>query len=183
MYRKSSALLLAFVIGLGVARAQPEKTFSLTISPIHLLLPAVELTGEYALTQKLGIAGIAGYGKTTTENSLNENVDIPILELGGQLDYYAIGSFRHGMQVGAEVLWIKVSPPKDQGVTLAGNGLAVGPLLGYKWAAGFGLTIFLQGGYEFLFAQAKAEDPSGQEIDSSIDSGIPLVNANVGWSF
>jgi hypothetical protein len=41
----------------------------------------------------------------------------------------------------------------------------------------------IQGGYEFLVAQTKAVDASGQEIESSVDDGIPLLNVNIGWSF
>jgi hypothetical protein len=183
MHLKSLGFALAIALGSGTAQAQGEKTLSLTISPFHLALPVLELTGEYALSQDFGLAAIGGFGKITQKNSLDKNVAIPVLELGGQLDYYAVGSFRHGMQVGAEFLWIKVSPPKDQGVTLAGNGLALGPLLGYKWAARFGLTFMVQGGYEFLFAQSKATDASGRELEASTDSGLILFNANAGWSF
>jgi hypothetical protein len=183
MHRLLTGVVSVLSLALGAARAQPEKTFSLTVSPFHLVLPALEATGEYALSPDFGIAGIAGFGQITQENSFGEEVDIPLLEIGGQLDYYAVGSFRHGMQVGAEVLWIKIYPPKDRGVTVAANGLAVGPLLGYKWAARFGLTFMVQTGYEFLFAKAKATDSSGQEIDSSADTGVLLFNANMGWSF
>lgn len=182
MSRKLACFLSALSIGLGAAQAQ-DKTFSLTISPFHLVLPVLEVTGEYALSQDLGVAGIAGYGKITETNSLGKDVDIPVLELGGQVDYYAIGSFRHGMQLGAELLWIKVDPPKDEGVTVAANGLAVGPLIGYKWAARFGLTFMVQSGWEFLFAQAKATNSAGQEIESSANGGTLLFNANMGWSF
>jgi hypothetical protein len=159
-----------------------RKKFSLTISPIHLAFPVFELTGEYALSPKFGAAGIFGIGSITTPDAYNKDVKMPILELGGQAAYYLLGSFRHGLQVGGELLWIKVSPPKDEGVTVAANGIAVGPMIGYKWAAGFGLTLLVQGGYEFLFAQAKATNANGEEIEASADSGVPLINLNIGWS-
>jgi hypothetical protein len=176
------AFALALALGSGAAQAQ-DKTFSLTISPFHLLLPVVELTGEYALSQDFGLAGIAGFGQITQENRLGDELDIPVLELGGQLDYYAVGSFRHGMQVGAELLWLKIYPPKNRGVTVTANGIAVGPLLGYKWAARFGLTFMVQLGYEFLLAQSLAKDQNGQEIEGSTDTHTVLLNMNAGWSF
>jgi hypothetical protein len=183
MHAKSLIFASALAIGMGAAQAQQDKTFSLTISPFHLAMPVVELTGEYALSQDFGIAGIAGFGQMTAENNLGEEKDIPVLELGGQLDYYAVGSFRHGMQVGAELLWIKISPPENEGVTVSANGIAVGPLLGYKWAARFGLTLMAQLGWEFLFAQAEAQDRNGQEIEGSAEGQTLLLNLNAGWSF
>lgn len=167
----------------AATQAQVAKPLTITISPFHLVAPIFEFTGEYALSPKFGAALIGGYGGLKIKNSLNNEVEIPVLEIGGQAAYYVLGSFRHGMQVGAELLWIKVSPPKDQGVTVAANGIAIGPMIGYKWVARFGLTLLAQGGYELLFAQAKARDVNGQELEASTDTGIPLVNLNIGWSF
>lgn len=183
MHARKLFFISALAIGLGAAQAQEDKTFSLTVSPFHLLLPVVELTGEYALSQDFGLAGIAGYGSITATNSLDKDVDIPVLELGAQANYYAVGSFRHGMQVGAELLWIKIDPPKNEGVTLDANGIAVGPLLGYKWAARFGLTFMAQLGWEFLLAQAKAKNSAGEEIEGSTSGQTLLLNMNAGWSF
>lgn len=176
-------IFLGLLAAFSPINAQSEKTFSLTISPIHLAFPVVELTGEMAVSPKLGIAGIGGFGSITAENNLGEKKSIPVLELGGQAAYYVVGSFRHGMQVGAEAMWLKVFIPEKEGVSVSTNGLAIGPLLGYKWAARFGLTFLVQGGYQWLFAQAKGTDAAGNEIEASQDSGIPLLNLNAGWSF
>ena len=182
--KRFGILILAALGSAAVqAQAQADKIFSLTISPVHLILPIVEFTGEYALSRDFGIAAIGGYGSIQVKNSASKDIKLPVLELGAQAAYYALGSFRHGMQVGGELLWIKVSPPKDEGVTVAANGVAVGPFLGYKFISSFGLTVFVQGGYEFLFAQAKATDATGKEIEASADGGLPLLNINLGWSF
>ncbi|MDB5047377.1 MAG: hypothetical protein JWO30_448 [Fibrobacteres bacterium] len=187
MIFKGCRLLIACALCLTAAHAQVEKRFSLTMSPIHLALPALELTGEYALAPKFGVSAIAGFGSISikeTDNSTLEtkSINIPFLELGGQMNYYLVGSFRHGMQLGGELLWIKLSLPKGEDVSGTANGVAVGPLIGYKWAARFGLTLMAQLGYEFLFAQAKTTDANGNEVESSTDSGIPLLNLNIGWS-
>lgn len=178
-------LLLAFAC-LTTAHAQTERTFSLTMSPVHLAFPIFEFTGEYAVSPKFGLAGIGGYGSTDLEKSdgtTTTTEEIPVLELGAQAMYYPWGDFNGGMQVGAELLWIKVFIPEEEGVTVSANGVAIGPLAGYKWVTSFGLTFVVQGGYQFLFAQAKAKNSAGDEIESSVDSGIPLLNLNVGWSF
>jgi hypothetical protein len=187
MMFKECRLLIVCAFCLTAAQAQSDKLFSLTISPIHLVLPVVELTGEYAVTPDFGISAIAGYGgisieETSSNSAATRTVNIPVLELGGQLNYYAVGNFRHGMQLGGELLWVKLSIPKDEEVSGTANGVEVGPLIGYKWAASFGLTFLVQAGYEFVFFQAKTTDINGNEVESSADSGIPLLNLNIGWS-
>jgi len=152
------------------------------LSPFHLAAPIFEVTGEYALSPKLGVAGILGYGSITDTGVGNTKVKIPVLEIGTQLNYYLLGTFKHGMQAGGELLWLKFDPPEEQGITASANGFAIGPFLGYKWAPS-GLTIVIQGGYQLLFAQSKEMDSNGQELEGSVDGGIVLLNMNAGWSF
>lgn len=181
-----SVMLLCSALFMTVAFGETNRSFSLTISPFHLSFPIYEFTGEYALSQKFGIAGIGGYGSMKMngyEGNVPTKKDIPILELGSQAAYYLLGNFKTGMQVGAEILWLKIFIPKSENVSVTANGLAIGPLIGYKWTASFGLTLFAQGGYEFLLAQAKGTNSNGQEIESSSKIGIALVNLNAGWSF
>src|SRR5687768_4310361 len=72
-----------------------QHRFSLTMSPVHLALPVVELTGEFRLLDKLGVAAVAGAGNSS---------GIFVGEAGAQIRYYLIGTFIHGMQVGGEIL-------------------------------------------------------------------------------
>ena len=65
-------------------RAQSDRAFSLTLSPFHLAMPVFELTGEYALSPKSGIAAIGGYGSTElkySDGTSKEHNPVPI-ELG-----------------------------------------------------------------------------------------------------
>lgn len=183
MLSKRDRLFLAIALCLTGAHAQSMQKLSVTISPIHLAFPVAEITAEYALSPRFGLAGIGGFGSMSAEDNLGEDVTFPLMELGGQANYYLFGSFRHGMQVGAELLWIKIFPPEDEGVTVDVNGFAIGPMVGYKWAARFGLTFMVQAGYEFLFAQAKAENAAGEQAEGSSEGGVPLLNLNAGWSF
>lgn len=176
-------ILAVLVLAVASAHAQTDRSFSLTLSPFHLAAPIVEITGEYALSPKLGVAAIGGLGSLEVEYSNGEKEDIGALELGGQAVYYALGSFRHGLQLGGELLWIKVDPPKEGGVEVDANGVAVGPMVGYKFIAGFGLTSIVQVGYQWLFAKAKAENDAGEQAESSGEDAIMLLNVNLGWSF
>lgn len=105
--------------------------------------------------------------------------DLTVWEAGAQLRWYALGSFRHGLQLGAELLYVHASGDlllSDDEATA--SGAALGPFVGYKYAANFGLTVDVQAGAQYL---AVAGD---DEMDEDADSGvIPLLNLNVGWSF
>jgi hypothetical protein len=194
MVSKRYGFLLALVLIVPSARAQTDtaqldadpipktRVFSLTLSPIHLVFPIYEFTGEYAVDPQFGVAGILGAGSITVQNDLDDDVKIPVFEFGGQAMYYALGSFRHGLQLGGEMVYIKISPPKDEGVSIDLNGLTFGPLIGYKFISSFGLTFLAQAGWQFLTAQVKATDESGQEIEGSGSGGFPNLNLNVGWS-
>ena len=153
----------------------PRHVFSLTISPIHLFLPVVELTGEARVHDKIGVALVGGAGKYTDPN--NSSLSASVWEAGGQVRAYVVGDFRHGMQLGGEVLYLHLDS-----TTLAatGEGLAIGPFLGYKIATDVGFTFDAQLGFEHISSRAKST--TGPEMASG-KSFIPLLNLNVGWSF
>lgn len=168
-----------------VEAAAPEiPAFSLTISPLHLIGgPILELTGELRVHDKIGVALVAGAGRIT------DNIDdgfgnttkltASVFEVGAQVRGYVVGNFRHGMQVGAELLYLHLST--DEFVA-KGEGIAVGPFLGYKIATRVGFTFDAQLGVEYVGARASASD-SQTSVKTEDSSVIPLLNLNVGWSF
>ena len=155
--------LLALLLTVSLGNAQETKKLSITNSPIHLSLSILELMAEYQVAPKIGAAGILGYGSITETDNWGDEVEIPILEIGGQLNYYLLGNFDKGMQVGLEVLYLNASA-EDEDVSVSVDGLAIGPYLGYKWTAGFGLTFDIQAGYEKLLFHGEAEDNFGNEL-------------------
>jgi hypothetical protein len=147
----------------------PRRVFSLTFSPIHLLFPVVELTGEARVHDKVGVALVAGAGKYTDNNI---GISAGVFEAGAQVRAYAVGDFRHGMQIGAEVLYLHLDAKE---ITTTGEGLAVGPFIGYKVMIDAGFTFDTQVGFEHVSARA-----SNTNTDTD---WIPLLNLNIGWSF
>jgi hypothetical protein len=103
------------------AASERQRDLAITVSPIHLLFPILEVTSEYRLADNLGGALIGGFGR----------VDRAwwALEAGGQLRWYALGSFRHGMQVGGELIYLHVTTQDaaDTGIAASAAGLSVGP--------------------------------------------------------
>lgn len=157
--------------------AAPEARFTVSLSPVHLALPVGELMAEYNVNGKLGVAGILGAGSVTVEDSLGSEVKGTVFEVGAQGNYYLWGSFRKGLHVGAEALYL-YADMESNGVTAKGAGLSVSGYLGYKHTFSFGLALILQLGYGYTVVAAETEG------DSSSDSkGLFLLNLNVGWTF
>ena len=141
---------------------------TISISPIHLAMPVVELMGEFAIKPEMGVAVIGGLGSYH---------DFSVFEIGGQLNLYLIGDFDQGMQGGIELLYASVSGSIEE-VSGIGQGLSVGPYLGYKGAFSFGLSIDFQFGIAVIIPTA--EDNSSSTSDKGL---YPFLNFNVGWSF
>jgi hypothetical protein len=158
------------------------RSVSLTISPLHLILPIVELMGDIRVLEKLSIAAILGFGTVQLTGAF-AGERATVFEAGTQIKLYAIGDFDHAMQLGLEALYIHLSATLDaSGVTGTGSGLAIGPFIGYKWIARFGLTIDLQVGAQLAGIFAEASDGTTTEEDSTTEL-VPLLNLNFGWSF
>jgi hypothetical protein len=169
--------------GLGLVaedEAQELPRFAITLSPFHLSLPVLQLTGEYRLGEQMGIAAILGAGeiKGAASGLYEAAPTYTAFEAGAKFHYYAVGNFRHGMQVGGEVLMIHVSG-SNKGISESATGLLVGPFLGYKYTAGFGLTVEAQLGLAREGIGASAS--TGDELTKS--GWGALLNLNAGWSF
>jgi hypothetical protein len=180
-----AALGLAIASGAGapgVAHAEAAtdlaferapKTISITIEPLLFIYPMAEVTGEYRLSDQVGVAGIVGVGSFRFDDDSRGS----LFSLGAQGRYYAVGDFQHGLQLGAEGKYLSASAT-DGDLAIAGGGVSVGAFAGYKYTANFGLTVDAQ-----LGVQAYGVAASSDEFSDS-DSGVgPLFNLNIGWSF
>ncbi len=164
----------------------------ISISPLHLLFPIVEVTAEARLHRKIGVAGIFGVGSMDPDGIGGAKpgfIDRPrytVWEVGGQFITYPVGNFDHGMQLGAEVLYVGVAGSEGSGasrVAGTGEGLAMGPLLGYKLATKVGFSFNVQGGVQYVALRADASSTTGATATATQSAVIPLLNINVGWSF
>ena len=169
----------------SVARAEgdADKHISIMWAPIRLAIPVFEVTGEYAINQKLGVSVELGGG----QRSVSLNADTAKgteIEGGAQVRYYAIGSFRHGMEVGAEFLeeYVKFSEPLPGNIVgVAAGGATVGPFIGYKIATRVGFTFEAQLGARYLVVEPGITGQSS--CVPAFDKWAPLLHLNIGWSF
>lgn len=158
---------------------------SLTISPLHLINPVVELTLEARVADRVGLALIGAVGQMSTTSSGGTRHDFSAYELGTSFRYYAVGDFNSGMQLGAELLWVHVtldSSTSGSDVSGVGAGVAMGPMIGYKYTADVGFTFDGQLGFQWIALTAKASS-GGDTMSAEQKRLIPLLNVNVGWSF
>jgi hypothetical protein len=163
----------------SVETVHPRRVFALTFSPLHLTLPALEVTGEARLHDKVGVALIAGGGKVDGGATINgTKTSVTMVEIGAQGRYYVVGDFRHGVQLGAEGIYIHGSAARDS-VSAVASGLTIGPFVGYKFTADVGFTFDGQIGYQRIGIGGSASDGT----TSSTAKNHVLLNLNVGWSF
>lgn len=160
-----------------VVETGPTRSASITLSPVHLAIGIVEVTGEFRVAPRLGLAGTLGGG----------TIDgIGVAEVGAQLNYYLLGDFDGGLHLGAEAQWITAfSDSETNTATMSSavaEGFAVGPMIGFKWVGDSGLSLVAQAGVQYIAIAAEAKN--GSATASREDSKIgPLVNLNAGWSF
>jgi hypothetical protein len=140
------------------------------------------VTGEFRVDDKIGVAGILGYGSVSATSG-TQSYRFRTVEAGAHFNYYALGSFDHGMQLGVEALYVKVSTDNnDVKISGTANGLAIGPYVGYKIITGIGFTFEANAGAQYVAMRADATDGtnSGTAKQNRV---IPLINVNLGWSF
>lgn len=154
------------------ATAQAERHTSITFSPLHLVLPMLEVTGERDLGNRISASGILGMGKSS---------GVTLYELGAQAAFRVLGDFDDCIKLGGELLWVGGSASAGS-VSATATGLAFGPMVGFKTTADFGLTGELDGGVDFFAARSEAHSGSMSATATAQKVG-PLLNIQVGWSF
>jgi hypothetical protein len=163
----AAALVLALLgdSALAADADHAHHAASITFSPLHLLQPFLQVTGELRLDDKIGAAAILGAGQVS-EDSRRYGA----WEVGGQFRYYLFGSFVHGMTLGAEVGYLHVPGRLEHPMDYCA-GVRFGAFAGYKIATKVGFTFDAQLGDKYVV-------PSTGNSEHQ-----PIMNFTVGWSF
>jgi hypothetical protein len=164
-----------------------EEIFSLTISPLLLIFPIVQLTGELQVAPHVGVSVIAGYGTidSTTIDSSSASFRFKAYEIGGRVAWYPLKKFK-SLQLGGQLMYLKVDtdgPVDNNGLSGTAAGTTFGPFVGYKLVTAGGFTFLAQLGVQYLVAQAEAHDNTGASDSNQDNRFAPLLNLDVGWSF
>jgi hypothetical protein len=165
---------------------EPERYVSITLSPLHLFSPILEVDAEVRIVPHFGASLLFGIGSTSVQSTdpAYDGETFTTYEVGGHLIGYPLKSFS-SLQLGAEVLWVKVATDDfaNQNISGSADGFAVGPFIGYKFIADIGFTLYVQGGASYVKVKARASDQAGNSARAQDDGVIPLLNFNLGWSF
>ena len=177
------ALFASFVFP-AFALAEPESgrghTVAVSISPLHLILPMVELQAEYLAHPKFSASLIGGYGSIEAKNSWGETLKLDVLEVGTQARGYFYGTSEGGAYGGLEVLYISIDGGSAYGFGV-GSGTSVGGFAGYKWTWE-NFFIDLNGGLASIVITAEATDGAETAKEEKRKTGA-LLNFGLGLSF
>ena len=146
--------------------AWPRFRTTLSWVPVHLVVGAVKVKSEWRITDWLSGAGAFALGAPEGH--------FPYLEVAAQVAFYPLGSFDHGMQAGAQLIYFlndtrEMIAPNFAVAFPRSSGLLAGPFIGYKLSLPFGLTFDAQGGFTLSTAPFQPV--------------APFVALAVGWSF
>lgn len=159
---------------------------AVTASLVRLLFPVAEMSVEARLGRRISLTALAGYGhlkvSATDDAGHEQKLWIKTWEAGGQFNGYLLGDFDHGMQLGFEAKYLSLSLPSGISVSGTADGLLLGPYMGYKYTAGFGLTVGAQLGIQIATLRAHGDD-GDTNYSRSGRVPLPLLNANAGWAF
>jgi hypothetical protein len=160
------------VLALGAlsvpARAEAQatpRTTSVTISPVQLFNPIVEIAGERRLASKAGVAAIVGGGSVSEEGTR-----YGVWEVGAQFRGYLLGSFTRGLMLGGHVGYLHASG-RLASPTAYYVGRQVGAFVGYKIVMQAGFTFEVQLGPMHIRSSA-----TEAELQT-------LASLRAGWSF
>ncbi len=157
--------IIAFSVAARAEEQAPQYKVSVTISPFHLVNPILQVTGELRLADKIGAAAILGGGVVSEEDR-----SYGIWDVGGQLRYYVLGSFTHGLMLGADAGYVHVAGQLDSPMEYF-VGTRAGIFAGYKIATKSGFTFDVEFGPQYV-----RENANNAEWQT-------LTNLKVGWSF
>ncbi|HKQ67962.1 MAG TPA: hypothetical protein VJT73_01420, partial [Polyangiaceae bacterium] len=126
-------------------RSARQRSASLTVSALHpVVFATYDAALEFRLGRQAGLAFAFGLG-TLNLRRLDRKLpddDAKIWQAGGQLRFYLVGNFDHGLQVGFEALYISGSATSQADVSLSatakysgtitatGKGFKLGPFVG-----------------------------------------------------
>jgi hypothetical protein len=160
---------------------------SVTFSPLDLIpistdgfdIPfGLDVSVERALSRKLSVM-VTGLAAPYTY----EGQSAAILGTRAQGRYYLFGGFEHGMDLALEGSLAGTTVPRATPVSVLVAQVA--GYVGYKFVAGFGLTVDLQLGAQHGWGTGweTTGTATGPRV-ASVDAGWgPAAHLNVGWSF
>jgi hypothetical protein len=180
----------ARTVGLAPFEAEAPPWLTVLFGPFFLSAPVLRLNGEIALADKLGAVVILGVGKPRVIDP-GSALEAPVttrawlLEAGGQLRYYPLGSFTGGAVLGLDASYVAIDSDQllDVGVSNTTAGLGVAPVVGFKLVTRLGFTIDITAGPRILVFKPTPSRVTPDDLADKPRRALVLFNAQVGWTF
>lgn len=176
----AAALILALASGPALCQERSLPGYTLLASPFRIRYSSFFVAAEKSLGAKAGVAALAETGKGRYTSYASGNGEYPYYFLGAQALGYPVGDFGHGMQAGAQLTWYKESLPEGAPSIGSESTWMAGILVGYKWVAGFGLTLEAQAGLTRIIADEDRGEPEANSFRTKYGTFLDLL---AGWSF
>jgi hypothetical protein len=192
-------MITSLSLGVGVAQAQPgmtepqpvvppvvksagpQSSMAFSLKAVRAVIGFLSVQGEFRLAPKISVAAFVGGGRVDIETEDEMTIqDVGVAEVGAQFRYYVFGDFDSGLHLGAQTNYVYIEVDDETTVGARGEGLAMGPFLGYKHTFGFGLTLEAQGGVAVAVLRGQQNGSGSVHEEGKIG---PIVNAGVGYAF
>jgi hypothetical protein len=179
-------------LSMNPGRAPEARRFTLSVSPLWLLFPGIQASGEYRTSPRTGLAVFGGLGRQKEVGENGESDEVSYRDWGGQFRYYPRGWSRHAPHFGLQAFWLEAligSRGEEesiiQGMWIEGSLIGGGPFVGYKYVAPWGFTIVTQAGIQVGYGTmgisfSEDTEPGGDIPTLTV---LPLVSLHMGWSF
>ena len=144
----------------------------------------------------MSLAGLIGVGSVAGYQAHFIGYDqgpFPLFLAGMQWNYYLLGDFEEGMQIGAQTLIKFTSRDAAHYIYYRnGTGLEIVPYLGYKVIVGPGITFNAQAGAGTIINKEFITTDYADTPDGSVERRgyydytsflQPLLHLDFGWSF
>lgn len=156
------------------------RNVSLMVDGLSLLSDIVQLQGEFQISNNMSFGVLLGAGNVRGNSADSSH---SLLLAGAQFNYYLLGDFEEGLQIGAQALYSSTNIlAKKTFLYENGRVLSLTPYAGYKLVLASGLTMNAQVG---IGASTPVFIPTGPSSDQNTIYKWHVstrMHLSIGWS-
>lgn len=181
--------LTALTIFTSQANYAAEKSTNIRVSPIPLVIGALNIEADIKAAQKFTVGPMLTYWKFNGDSVDGDSTSFKMQGYGVRADYHPRGTFKQGFFLGGIVKhWSFDITEVDNSVLYTGSAEqnTIGLLAGYRWMwDSVNTTVELGRGFS-IGDELVLRDQNGNKKDNNTGSGEPMTlifDFSVGWSF
>jgi hypothetical protein len=162
------------------ATVSRPREMSLMLNGLPLLADIVQVQGEFQINERMSYGLLLGVGNVQGQTADTSHA---LFMAGAQFNYYLLGDFEEGLQIGAQALFSSTNIGAHK-TMLYENGrvMSLTPYAGYKLVLTSGLTMNVQAGVGAstpVFIPTAPGSGNNTEYKWHVSTRMHL---NIGWS-